>query len=205
MAEYTKVELPFDGKYIYQIASGQAVSVAAQALQSYVIERFGTDEMSVLEVGSGIGIVSIMLALQRPQWQISGIEIQAKLCDIARYNAQLCDVEVDFFLVDLRSFDKGKYNLILSNPPWLKLGSGLLSPDAGKNMSRFEITCTTADICELIRRSLSAAGRAVLLYPDFRVADIILHAQKSSLDILERFSVPDSKGYVILQLALAKH
>ncbi len=198
------VHLPFDHKFIYQDSHGQPVSDAAALLQSIVCKSVTDDPLRVLDAGCGCGIIAIMLALQKPGWQIDAIDVLPLQIELAIANAALCDVQINFFCQDLRDCrPRQKYDLIVSNPPWQKLGSGTLSQNEARNIGRHELLCTMEDVISLIQRSLVPDGKAFVIYPLSREKDMISQAQKSSLDIIHRIRVPEPNLYTIFELGLS--
>lgn len=187
--------------HIFQDVHAQAVSHAAAALQSAVLDIGGEGSLRVLELGSGCGIVSIMLALQRPLWQIEAVEIQPELHALALKNALLCGVNPHFILGDLRTFQAAQaYDLVVSNPPWQKQGSGIPSKHQARNISRCELFCTMQDLLECLKRNLADAGEAVLLYPAQREHELRRQAEKSLLDIIHTLAVADLKEHNIYRI-----
>ncbi|MDZ4182936.1 MAG: methyltransferase [Candidatus Cloacimonadaceae bacterium] len=196
-----RVDLPFPGKYIYQDTNAQAVSGIAAALQNAVINAHDDAPRNVIELGSGCGIISIMLALQRPSWSITGIEIQAHLHNLALQNATLCEVPVSFLLEDIRTCKASpKADIILSNPPWQSAGSGILSPHESKNISRVELLCTMMELMQSLKRNLHQNGDAWLIYPHSREKDLQTAADKTFLDIKDILTAPDLKAHIICHL-----
>ena len=196
------MELPFGGAYIFQERRSQGVSQVAAALQAAALEACPEEDARVLELGSGCGIVSIMLALQRPRWQIDALEIQPKLHQLAVDNASLCGVEVAFQLADLRDFQAEQaYQLIISNPPWRKRGSGLPSPHPSREASRSELFCNMADVLACVKRNLSPAGAALLVYPASRERELAATAQNTLLDIISALAVTGHKEHTIYRFS----
>lgn len=189
------VKLPIRDLVIYQDPHYQAVSSASVLLVEYVLARCNNEDREVLELGSGCGIVSLMLALQRPNWQVTGWEIAPSQVQLARDNALLCGVQTDFVEADLRTaIHPRPAGLIVSNPPWMPQGSGLRSPFPGRAAGREELLCSMHDVMEAIKRNLHTAGEAVIIYPIQREADLKREVCNSSLDIIElNFSNEPSK------------
>ena len=162
----------------------QAVSSAANCLQSTAIRLFKDEPLRVLDLGCGSGIVAVMLALQRPRWQLTGIDIQAPLIELAKENARLNSLEIDFLCADLKHYhDPEGFDLIVSNPPWLIKDSGRTSPRASKEHSRREILCDMGDILACVARNLKAGKEALLLYPPQRFEQLQTECAQYLLDI----------------------
>ena len=162
----------------------QAVSSAANCLQSTAIELFKDEPLRVLDLGCGSGIVAVMLALQRPQWQLTGIDIQAPLIALAKENAKLNSLDVDFLCADLKHYhDPKSFDLIVSNPPWLCKDSGRSSPSLSKEQSRRELLCEMPDVIACVARNLKAGKDALLLYPPQRFEQLKTLCAQYLLDI----------------------
>lgn len=179
---------------IHQDRDSQGVSIASQLLVDRALEAVDDLPIRVMELGTGCGIVSIMCALSRPQWKISAVEIQPELAELARQNAKACELPIEILQQDLRKTE-GSYDLILSNPPWRKLGSGKMSSYSSRNLSRFEMTCDMYDVLSAVKRMLSPQGLAILLYPTLREADLHDAAEKSMLDIIAQKQEFGKKAY----------
>jgi tRNA1(Val) A37 N6-methylase TrmN6 len=183
----TKVKLPFSEYEINQLASGHSVTEAADFMQQIIISKTQESELTGLELGSGNGIISLMLALQRPSWKLTGIELQKELHELAVANSDILSVACQFIEGDLRDYQrllmhKG-YALIYSNPPWIKAGSGLVSPDQARAMSRQEVSCTMRDILACIDWCLSDNGTAWVIYPQDRKPDLAREVQRTNLSV----------------------
>lgn len=188
------ISLPFEGKTIYQDTASQGVSTASQILFDKAITRFENAPMRVLELGAGCGIVSIMAALARPLWQITAIEIQPALAELACSNIKACGLQIELKVMDLCIIE-GQYDLILANPPWRKAGSGHFSANHSRNLSRFELACTLEDVLKAVKRCLVPGGTAILLYPAERNAEIVRKAEKTFLDIIKQEQELGKKAY----------
>lgn len=176
--------LPFGKGLFWQAVDAQAVSSAANCLQSTAITLFKDEPLRVLDLGCGSGIVAVMLALQRPQWRLSGIDIQAPLIALAKENAQLNALDIDFFCADLKDYHNPEgFDLIVSNPPWLCKDSGRSSPSLSKEHSRREILCEMQDVIACVARNLKPGKDALLLYPPQRFEQLQTHCAQYLLDI----------------------
>jgi len=191
---YREVLLP-SGHRILQDGSSQGISLASELLYQETLAAKEDAPIKALELGSGCGIVSIMCAFARPMWEITGLELQPELASLARHNAKICHLGIDFREADLRHAE-GSYHLIYANPPWRKLKSGLLSPIPARNISRFEITCTMKDVLDAIARLLLPDGKAILIYPEERLEELIQEATNTLLDTKKHRKHGGNKAYV---------
>ncbi len=196
------VKLPFD-KTIFQTISGQSITSDTAFMVEIVLHHFKQERLSVLELGSGNGIISIMLAYYRPTWKITGIDIQPHLVKLAKENSRLAEVNTAFLCSDLQSFSaKKKINLIISNPPYYVKASGRISPIRERAISRHEIMCTMHDVLKAVKRNLKPEGKAYLLYPMSRINELSVSAKRVDLKFEEKiiFSETENKKKVLVVL-----
>ena len=200
------VELPF-GKTIYQTAHGQSITSDTAFIVDLILQHYSDAQRSVLELGSGNGIISIMLAHYRSNWQITGIEIQPELVKLSKNNAEHANVKVDFQKTDLKDFHStSQYDLIVSNPPFYPVRSGKISPIKERAISRHEILCEMADVFAAIKRNLNPNGIAFLLYPEERLEEAEKNAKKVDLKLTSKFimTVGKSRNKILLELMNAE-
>lgn len=199
---YRRVLLPVDGKYIYQPSSGQPVSCAAAFLQRCVIAHHGDGDMRVMDLGCGNGIVGIMLGLHRPSWRIKGIDIQPDLVKLAEYNAKICGINACYSEGDIRNPETlgSGYDLIVANPPWIKMDAGIISPDRSRALARTELVCSMPDVVNACECLLSSGGCAYILYPVFRAREFSGTLKNSLLDTIEVIKDMDTDKYRIFRL-----
>jgi tRNA1(Val) A37 N6-methylase TrmN6 len=184
---------------IVQNSRALGASSATAALYSYVLDNISSPQLRILEAGSGSGILSIMLQLARPDWDITGLEVQAPLHDLAQANAEALGILVRFFCADLRHYtDTNKYDLIVSNPPWQKVGQGWVSPNPERAICRTELCCTMPALLAFCKRNLGSNKQAVLLYPPSRLEELISEAETAELSLIN--SIPVDKSTMIFHL-----
>ena len=196
------VKLPF-GKTIFQTISGQSITSDTVFMVESVLHHFKQERLSVLELGSGNGIISIMLAYYRPTWHITGIDIQPHLIKLAKENSRLAEVNTAFLCSDMKSFSaKEKFNLIISNPPYYAKAAGKISPVRERAISRHEIMCTMNDVLKAVKINLNSEGKAYLLYPISRINELQVSAKRVDLKFEEKiiFSEMENKKKVLLVL-----
>ncbi len=177
-------ELQIPGGEMWQSNKAMGVSSATACLYQYMLDNFEPKPLKALELGSGSGVLSLMLARHYLAWQITGVEIQENLHHLAVHNANHLRVPVSFICADLNYFvAEQKFNLIVANPPWQKLGSGLLSPLYERAVSRSEVLCTLAQVIDCCKRNLWDGGSAILLYPISRKEEVLQEAASACLEI----------------------
>ena len=109
---------------------------------------------TVLDLGSGTGIISILLSKKINAKKIVGIEIQKEVYEMSKKSIILNDLEnVDFINEDIKNLNKiienNSCDAIVTNPPYMKKNSGIKNENEMKLISRHEIKCNIEDIIKV--------------------------------------------------------
>lgn len=161
---------------IIQKVDGPHFSVDAILLAQF--SQFKRGDL-VVDLGTGIGIIPLLIARDSEVKKIIGIEIQSELVDIARRNVSLNLLEdkVEIMELDLRIVSDvlptGEFDVVVSNPPYRLAKSGRLNPNPLKAISRHEIKCKLEDILKASYYLLKDHGRANFVYRPDRMVDIM--------------------------------
>ncbi len=98
--------------------------IETEQMVEIILENHDQEKLKVLDVGTGSGCIPIALKMERPDWEITGIDISEKALETARENAERNDVEIGFIQDDLHAPEKvhdyGPFDLIISNPPYVQ-------------------------------------------------------------------------------------
>jgi tRNA1Val (adenine37-N6)-methyltransferase len=167
----------FNGKIrLTQDRSGYRFSIDAVLLAHFADPRSGN---KVLDLGTGCGIIPLILAYRQPQISIYGVEVQTALAELAisnlRENRQQDRITV--ICTDMKllkpAMTAGPVDLVVCNPPFRRQGSGRINPDAQRAVARHEIKANLSDIIQTSHRMLRAAGRLVLIYTAGRLTGVL--------------------------------
>jgi tRNA1Val (adenine37-N6)-methyltransferase len=151
----------------------------------------------ILDIGSGTGLISIMLA-QRSEAEITAIEPDNESYIQTCENVSRCDwhdrIKVEHS--DLQNLDpvKGKFDLIVTNPPFFS--DSLKSPDFRKSFARHNDSLTSEEILEGVLKLLKDEGRLQLILPYVEGNVFIAEANKYGLycnNILKIKPLPSSE------------
>jgi len=142
----------------------------------------------VLDLGTGCGIIPLILAYREPNLNIFGIEVQKELADIAGSNVEenhMGDI-ITILCKDMKELKNdmisGPVDLIISNPPYRKVESGRINPDMQRAVARHEIKISLDDITATVRRVLRTAGRFVTIYSAERITDLLTHMRSAGIE-----------------------
>ena len=136
------------------------------------------DGANVLDLGTGNGIIPILLAAKTGAGHLTGIEIQTESADMARRSVLLNGLSdrIDIVEGDIREagnlFDAASFDIVTGNPPYMTGGHGLTNPDDAKAIARHEILCTLEDVIRAAAYCLKPGGALYLVHRPFRLADI---------------------------------
>ncbi len=160
---------------LLQTRTGYRFSVDAPLLADFIRTR---PEDEALELGTGSGVISLLLSV-KPFKAITAVEIQEGLADRARRNVELNGLggRIEVVRADWRAFEPGRtYDLIFSNPPYIRLSTGFLSASAEKSAAKHELHGGIGEVLRKTAELLAPDGRACLVYPERRRADLIAAA-----------------------------
>lgn len=167
----------YDGNLqVMQSRSGYRFSIDAILLAEHAAPRKAD---KVLDLGAGCGIVSLIMAYRCADLRIYAVEVQQELADLALSNIRQNRMEdrIEVMRADLKLLTPqmtcGPCDLIVTNPPYYKAGSGRINPNSQRALARHEIKTTLQDILQSTRRMLRAAGRFVCVYTAERTTDIL--------------------------------
>lgn len=178
------VDAFLDGRLrLIQSARGYRFSVDAILLSEFVIIRPGD---VVVDLGSGCGIVALMLLATKKIKRVLCLEIQAGLADQAARNAAINGFErkMSVILGDMRHLPLSASiaDAVVCNPPYRPARSGRTNPDPEKAIARHEILVSLNDILRAAGRILKPKGRLTMVYPAERLADLMVRMRSYELE-----------------------
>lgn len=146
------------------------------------------DERSALDVGTGTGLIALMLTQRSPALAVQAIDIDPAAADEAAANfaASPWADRLTALPVSLQDFVSGGENpeerlfdLIVSNPPFFK--ASLKAPDAQRSAARHDDTLPPAELIAAARRLLAPSGRLAVIYPPEEARAFVVEAEAAGL------------------------
>ena len=176
----------FNGRLqVKQNRSGYRFSIDAVLLAGHIRLRPGD---KVLDLGTGCGIIPLILAYRHKKIKVYGVEIQKELACIASENVKENHMEnrITIFCLDMKDLKQnmisGPADLIVCNPPYRKTKSGRMNPDEQRAVARHEIKVKLNDVIETARRMLRTSGRFVMIYPAQRMIDMLTQMRSNCIE-----------------------
>ncbi len=141
----------------------------------------------ILDLGTGTGILPILLLHERPRLTATAVELSEDACQLAQKNFDENDLSDRIRLIpgDLRQhrtlIPTGQFDLTVSNPPYFGSGTG---PEAaaGLKNARGDGTCTLDDLCQAAAWATRWGGRFCLVFRPDRLCDLILALRKAGFE-----------------------
>lgn len=142
----------------------------------------------VCDLGTGSGVLPLLLSDRLPAATFDGVEIQAEACDMARRSVLLNQLEkrITIHEMDLlhapHFFGKGSFDMIICNPPYGKIGTCVLCNNHAKNIARHEVMCTLEQIIETASALLCNGGHFFIVHQCDRLLEMMDSMRKCSLE-----------------------
>ncbi len=176
----------FNGRIrLQQHGRGYRYSIAAVILASAVHPRPGE---TVVDLGTGCGIIPLILAFRQPEVRIWGVELQAELSALAQENVRENDLaaRVTVVCADMRDLHParvgGPVDRVVSNPPYRPGGSGRVNPDPQRALARHEIAVRLPEVVRAAARLLKTGGRFTTIYTAGRTAELLSHMRAERIE-----------------------
>lgn len=170
---------------VRQPEDGYRYSIDALLLADFM--RF-KDGQTILELGTGCGIIPLILAFRYPALKIFGVEIQDQLARIAAENVRQNHLEERVFILhqDLKNLKlqqvPDQVQHVVCNPPYRRIQSGRINPHKEKAGARHEIFAGLADFVNMAARMLQLSGSLTTVYPATRLVDMVAHMRRANLE-----------------------
>ena len=133
----------------------------------------------VLDLGTGTGIIPILMEAKTCGESFTGLEIQEESADMARRSVSYNHLEEKVKIVtgDIKDasklFGASSFHVITTNPPYMIGTHGENSPSQAKAIARHEVLCTLDDVLRESAKLLMPGGRFYMVHRPFRLAEIL--------------------------------
>lgn len=168
-------DLQYKGLKIIQKKDAFCFGIDAVLVANFIDVR---PRERILDLGTGTGIIPILLAGKTEADTIIGLEIQKEMAEMANRSVNLNKLEKRVKIVQgdikksIEEFGKESFDSIITNPPYMAKGNGLLNPLDSVAISRHEIMCTLEDVIKVASKLLKQRGQLVMVHRPERLVDI---------------------------------
>lgn len=178
-------DLQRDNLMIIQDTDRFCFGIDAVVLSSFANAKAGD---IVLDMGTGTGVIPILMSSKTKASHLTGLEIQAASADMARRSVQMNHLQdkIDIIEGDIKEaaqiFGAASFDVVTCNPPYMIDNHGLKNPDEPRAIARHEILCNLEDVVSSAAKVLKGSGRFFMVHRPFRLADIICLLRKYHLE-----------------------
>lgn len=140
-----------------------------------------------IDLGTGCGVVALLLARRFPLAHGVGLELQWPLAVLARHNVVCNGLEQRISIVqgDIRQaaslFPAGAFHTAVCNPPYRAVGHGRLNPNPEKAIARHELAITLPQLVQAAQHLLCRRGVFVMIYPPARLPELCARLEAARL------------------------
>lgn len=211
-------DLQRHGYRIIQNRNKFCFGMDAVLLSGFVCESEHRKDLQIADLGTGTGIIPLLLHARLSssgenredaggKMQITGLEIQKDMQEMAERSVRLNGLSEDIRILHADAgkasalLGKGCMDVVTSNPPYMKKGSGLYNPDDSKAISRHEILMNFEDVAREASSLLKPGGRFYLVHRPERLTELIItlrahHLEPKRLRMVHSFA--DSQAAMVL-------
>lgn len=168
-------DLQIKGYQIIQDPKRFCFGMDAVLLSGFVKAKKGS---RILDLGTGTGVIPILLAAKTEAESIIGLEIQEASAEMAARSVQMNQLESRIQIIqgDIKEaaelFSAASFDVITSNPPYMNSQHGLENPYEPKNIARHEILCSLEDVVKAAAHLVKPGGSFFLIHKPFRLTEI---------------------------------
>ena len=178
-------DLQRNGLKIIQKTDGFCFGMDAVLLSGFATVKPGE---KVLDMGTGTGIIPLLLSAKTKGEHFTGLEIQDVIADMAARSVNLNHLEEKIKIVNgdikeaSRIFGAASFDVVTTNPPYMNDAHGLKNPTEVKAISRHEVLCTLEDVVREGAKVLKSGGRMYMVHRPHRLIEIITAMKQYKLE-----------------------
>ena len=142
----------------------------------------------VIDLGTGTGIIPILMEAKTKASNLVGLEIQPESADMAQRSVELNHLEKKIRIVtgDIREassiFGAATFDVVTSNPPYMTEHHGITNEKSPKAIARHELLCTLEDVICQAAKLLRPGGSFYMVHRPFRLVDIMVLMREYHLE-----------------------
>lgn len=179
-------DLEFNGLKIIQNKNGFCFGIDSVLLSDFA--KSMRKNSKVIDLGTGTGIINILLSGKTTAKELVGVEVQKEVADMAERSIKLNGLEgkieiLNKNILDLKNiFNKGYFDVVVTNPPYKKINTGLINEENKKMISRHEITANLRDFIHISSYLLKDYGEFFMVHRPERLVDILWTMREEKIE-----------------------
>ena len=179
-------DLEFNGLKIIQNKNGFSFGIDSVLLSDFAKNM--RKNSKVIDLGTGTGIINILLSGKTTAKELVGVEVQEEVADMAKRSVKLNGVEgkieiLNKNILDLKNiYNKGYFDVVVTNPPYKKINTGLINEENKKMISRHEITANLRDFIHISSYLLKDHGEFFMVHRPERLVDILWTMREEKIE-----------------------
>ena len=176
-------DLNLNGKKIIQNTDYFCFGIDSVLLANFVSSN--SSKNVVVDLCSGTGVISVILTQKKKLHKIYAVELQDEMYNLLKRNIKLNNLEdcIYPFKANIKDYylDK-KVDIVVCNPPYKEIGTGIKNENTVKYIARHEKECTLEDVFKCSSKILKQKGKLYLVHKPQRLVDLISLARKYNLE-----------------------
>ncbi len=179
-------DLEYKGLKIIQNKNGFCFGIDSVLLSDFA--KNIKKNAKVVDIGTGTGIISILLSKKANLSKIYGIEIQDEVADMAKRSVYLNNLNDKIEIINTNIKDifnilnPNEFDVIVTNPPYMKMNTGAINEEKKKLISRHEVECTLEDIIRISYKLLKSNGEFYMVHRAERIVDILFYLRQYKIE-----------------------
>ena len=151
------------------------------------------NQKKIIELGSGSGIISIFIEKNFKVNEVVSVEIEDIAFDVLKENIKINNcVKIRPYKINIKNlknfFNPALFDLIITNPPYFKIGHGKKPLNKEKLLARHEVMCDMKDIFNVSSHLLRKLGSLLICYPQTREEEVVTNAKRNKFKLIEKKS-----------------
>ena len=160
-------------------------------IDSVLLSDFAKDikkESKVIDLGTGTGILSILLCAKTNLSTIVGVEVQEEMANMAERSSMLNNLQDKFKIInsDIKNLQdklpENNFDAIIMNPPYMELNTGKINLNEKKLISRHEVSASLEDFINVSKKLLKDKGSIYMVHRPNRLIDVCSLLRKYKLE-----------------------
>ena len=173
----------------WQLTLHQAPHGYRFALEAFLLADFvsAISADPLIDLGTGCGVVALLLARRFPHIRLVGLELQRSLAVLAQRNVVCNGLQHRIAIVqgDIRQvpslFSSEAFSTVVCNPPYRAVGNGRLNPNSEKAIARHELAVTLPQLVQAAQHLLCRRGLLVMVYHPSRLSELCTQLEAAHL------------------------